>query len=173
MPDDRTPIPGRVPGVEEKKKSALPKWAVVLIVVVSCLLTCPCIAAVGVPAFVTYVKRSKTAEARANLELLRARYVATCEAGAEVREAGPLPEAPGSYRQDPGFQADAAFRALGFAPAVPVYYAYGIRAFPNSAALELYAEGDLDDDGVRSRFSIGCVDGCVCVDTIDVTNELE
>ncbi len=135
-------------------------------------------AAIAIPAFINYVKRSKTAEASSNV-MVMARgaesYCSTERLGDSsmypTSPGGPLPTRPGSMKQTASFSADATFSALGFGPPDPVYYSYS--AVPDArGGLRLTANGDLDDDGVLSTFESYCDSSCRC-SPVNVVNELE
>src|SRR5580765_8236815 len=70
------------------------------------LLSIPCVgvlAAIAIPAFVNYTRRSKTAEARANVAALRSGVESACAtAGGTLPDAlGPTLASPGAQRQLP------------------------------------------------------------------------
>jgi type IV pilus assembly protein PilA len=76
-----------------------------------------------------------------------------------------LPAVPGPQKQRVDFETDATFAALGFSVADPVYYGYQVRArggmgdpatcmLTAGAAYTFSATGDLDGDGVLSRFEL-------------------
>lgn len=137
------------------------------------------VAAVAIPAFVNYVRRSKTIEARANVNAI-ARGVAT--AGTETGTLPPaLPttpaSAPGPERQT--WPADAApgWDAIGFHPYEGLYYVYEYAPGADGRSFVVRARGDLDGDGVESTFEVTgelAADGTVTVSReLIVTNELE
>ena len=130
--------------------------------------------AVFVPTFIRHVHTSKTAEASeqlAELHRLSAAYYVARHAGADghVRQhclplsAGPAPATPTSDPVAVDFAAAttpgvASWRALGFAPADPTRFRYTLTTTVDGCELAategvtFVAEGDLDGDGVRSRF---------------------
>lgn len=133
------------------------------------------VAAIAIPAFINYVKRSKTAEAEANVRALMHGAESYCDdamnGGYPSAPAGPLPARPSSMKQIAPFASEPAFSALGFTPSDPVYYSYS--AVPDGAGgLTLSANGDLDDDGVLSTFESQCDPSCRC-SPIFIANELE
>ena len=134
------------------------------------------LAAIAIPAFINYVKRSKTSEASTNIMILARGAESYCNDGLNggypVAPAGPLPAGiPGSVKVTAPFASEPTFSALGFAPADPVYYSYS--AVPDGAGgLKLIANGDLDDDGVLSTFESHCDPSCRC-SPVHVVNELE
>ena len=134
------------------------------------------LAAIAIPAFVNYVKRSKTSEAGANLKSLfqgAAAYYDSenwgqgmvtvggtaaasthCTVGNAVQDG-----APGNAKRviDWGTETNAAeFAALNFAPADPIYFDYNVTADPAATACgnlandntvySFIANGDLDGD---------------------------
>lgn len=134
------------------------------------------LAAIGIPAFMNYIKKSKSMEARQNLSAL-GRLVeqecATQNGYAGIAPAGPVPPTPPASSQATGaFGSDPGFSRVGFAPN-PVVYSYAIR--PNAAGgVDLVAQGDLDGDGVRSTFTVACDAGCRCDDSaMRISDELE
>ena len=131
------------------------------------------LAALAIPAFVTYVRRAKSAEAPQNLNLLfksaAAYYNAqrndkglpAANSGACVVEASdPEPATPGAIKQP--FTPAGSFSALAFKVADFVYYSYKIdsdgAACGNLASdSEIYtftANGDLDGDSTLSTFEL-------------------
>lgn len=128
------------------------------------------LAAIAIPAFVGYIRRSKTAEATQNLGVffkLAASYMAQeyaergtamltgtyCSVGSDA-----LTPSPTSEKQQ--FSAAANARALGFAIADHVYFGYGLVGTNQcgwNASADVYtffAQGDLDRDGTRSTFEL-------------------
>lgn len=143
----------------------------------ACAIVCivGVVLAVVVPTFVRHVHTSKTAEASeqlAELHRLSAAYYAGRHAGADghVRQhclplsAGPAPAMPTSDPVAVDFAGAAtpgaaSWRALGFAPADPTRFRYtltttvdGCEVAATTQGVTFVAEGDLDGDGVRSRF---------------------
>ena len=141
------------------------------------------VAAIAIPAFIKYVKRSKTSEASSNVMVLARGAESYCsneqlgvnptqaQSRYPATPAGPLPARPSSMKQTAAFGSDPTFSALGFGPPDPVYYSYS--AVPDaSGGLRLTANGDLDDDGVLSTFESYCDSTCRC-SPVNVVNELE
>jgi type IV pilus assembly protein PilA len=142
------------------------------------------LAAIAIPAFINYVKRSKTSEAGANLKSLFQGAAAYYEAenwGQGMVTAGGTAAAsthctvssaaqsgnPGAEKRivDWSSETDAAsFTALNFAPADPIYFDYNVTANPAATACgkaasqtSVYtftANGDLDGDTTLSTFSL-------------------
>lgn len=135
------------------------------------------LAAVAIPAFINYVKRSKTSEVANNLKLLfegaqtyyqqerwmqgvvtgAAAGMTNCTVGAETAS-----NMPGQNKSVVTWGAMSSFRALDFAPADPLYYQYAIMGSMDScggapATTRVYtfsAAGDLDGDGTTSNFEV-------------------
>ena len=132
------------------------------------------LAALAIPAFIGYVRRSKTAEATGNLnemfkasasyynmertsQSLTATTVGACTIGNQVRS----PEPPMQAKQK--FGASSGFVALGFSIADYVYYGYALQTgsagicgetTADTTIYTLYANGDLDDDETFSTFEL-------------------
>ncbi len=150
----------------EKKRNRT--MILVLVVLGVAAVSVPCIgvtAAVAIPSFIQYVRRSKVAEAEANLGAIHraaeAYYLAEhatstgelqtgCAVGSAV-----TPNVPGSTPRavDPWPES---FVALGFTPADPLRYRYEIVGDgrcghgPSESIYSFRAIGDLDDDGITS-----------------------
>ena len=140
------------------------------------------LAAIAIPAFINYVKRSKTAEASANLKTMfqgAASYYeqenwtggvpavntvaaasSHCTIGTTTPNNAPT-DAKRIIQWD--LEANAAeYQAMGFAPADGLYFAYGLISTPAASACgslpnltTLYtfrAQGDLDGDTTLSSF---------------------
>lgn len=167
----------------EKERASLArqgKWVWVLLLPVVCVgsyCVCGGAAAIAIPGFLDYTRRSKAAEAMANLATLARSMESWCEGvGSAPRgfppSAGPIPAIPLEQRQE--FVAEGSFIALGFT-ADPVYYSYSI-VTPDSEHSSIIAAGDLDGDGVFSRYVVSCaVDAgaCHCDSTPVIHDELE
>lgn len=168
-------------------------WVLIVVgvAVVGCAVT-GILAAIAIPAFVGYVRRAKTAEARSNLRSLRVTVETYCGSESVVPggglagrvaanglppAAGPVPPTPGTEKQAAAelFAADPGFSAIHFSLPDPLYYSYAIE--PDGAdAVRLVARGDLDGDGTQSVFQIRCTrttDGCTCDPTPQVEQENE
>jgi prepilin-type N-terminal cleavage/methylation domain-containing protein len=140
------------------------------------------LAAVAIPAFTRYVKRSKTSEAAGNIAKVYQGQL-TYYQGALERGFSSFVNAntltPGA---DPGsakfaanialWNSSTAWTAIGFSLDSAHYYAY---ACPGSTAVTAYAIGDLDGDNTNSTYerqgsiSGGEVQGA----NIGITSELE
>jgi type II secretory pathway pseudopilin PulG len=134
-------------------------------------------AAIAVPAFVTYVRRAKAAEATANVQVLATGVQAAYAQSRALPESlPPLPAgAPSDQKRDwPAGGAAAGYAALGFNPA-PVYFTYVYERGADGQSFVVRAVGDLDADGVQSIFSLeGRVEGdSVVVSSVQAENETE
>ncbi len=133
------------------------------------------LAAVAIPAFVGYVRRSKTSEATGNLNSLfkgAAAYynqertgqgiTATGSGNCTVATIALTPSNPGADKQQVNFTSTAGFAALGFAVADYVYFGYAVTSGGASCAntasdTTIYtfsAQGDLDGDNTNSTFEL-------------------
>jgi len=142
------------------------------------------LAAIAIPAFINYVKRSKTSEAGANLKSMFQGAAAYYEAenwqqgvvtaGGTVAASTHCTISSAAQSTTPsdakqiinwGAEANAAeFKAINFAPADPLYFDYNVTASPAATAcggtagrVTVYtftANGDLDGDGSQSTFSL-------------------
>lgn len=158
-----------------KKKAGFTLLELMIVVAILGIL-----AAVAIPAFMTYIRRSKTAEANTNVEKLftaAATYfgkqitdgpgvLANVLSQSTVAAIPPNPAIPTSNKQQLDFTvwnpADNTHptTALGFTIADPVYYSYfstsagaatGVGVTPGQYTF--YARGDLDGDADTSLFS--------------------
>ena len=141
------------------------------------------LAAIAIPAFINYVKRSKTSEAANNLKSMFEGAATYYDAenwtggvpapGATVTgvshctiDSAEMDVEPSSAKNIPlwsGESNNRMFQAMNFAPADGLYFQYGLTAAaasacgftPNTATLyTFYANGDLDDDNVESTFRL-------------------
>jgi type II secretory pathway pseudopilin PulG len=149
------------------------KRSVALIVGIAlAALSVPCIgglAAIAIPSFTGYLRRSKTAEATGHLTTLfqgAAAYYAeehpmpdgTVLTGCTV-DSAITPNAPSSTKSALG-TLPPSFDALGFYAADPVYYQYEIVSAggcghpPSTPLYSFRAHGDLDGDGEQSLFEL-------------------
>jgi type IV pilus assembly protein PilA len=128
------------------------------------------LAAVAIPAFLRYIKRSKTTEAMQNIGLLFRGAVSYFEAEHLSRAGDPLPrQFPSNVGPTPALsmlvdgQKMAAnssawnaeqWQALSFALGDPHYFAYQFvtASTGNAAEFSARAHGDLDGDGTYSTF---------------------
>ncbi len=126
------------------------------------------LAAIAIPAFIKYIRNSKTSEAKENLAYIF-RESTTYFAGERVQRGmggadvppqfpsgdGPTPAAPGAgVKTSGGDWTTETWQALKFSLADPHYFAYTyVSAGTSSAsAFTARAEGDLDGDGIQSLF---------------------
>ena len=114
------------------------------------------LAAIAIPAFMGYMARAKTSEARSNLMSIHSALAASV-ADQGLTEAPRIARTPGEVGcgktlvdwsgGDPGWA------TIGFGPPDPLYYAYEVEPLPGGAYV-IRATGDLDCDGTYSRFEL-------------------
>jgi type II secretory pathway pseudopilin PulG len=102
--------------------------------------------------------------------------------------AGPTPEKPSPAPvtvdfADPSTPGSGTWRAIGYAPGTPIRYRYTLApehsgcdidsSEPDSPGLRVRAEGDLDGDGVLSRFerTANIVDGSLVLDPLLIVRD--
>src|SRR5690349_14306663 len=104
------------------------------------------VAAISIPAFIGYVRRSKTSEAHTNVRAIATAEASYCtEHGNYLFPAGPLPATAGPEKQAVDFDTDPTFHSLGVSFPDPVYYSYSV--LPQGAGeIVVTAHGDLDGD---------------------------
>ncbi len=138
------------------------------------------LAAIAIPAFINYVKRSKTSEATSNLKTMFTGATAYYERenwtqGVVTSGAGQAgvhcvvsdsvsPNSAGDYKSIVDWSSVASYGEIGFSPADPVYYEYHITVGPsdgvcgntanNSSVYTFTANGDLDGDNTESTFQM-------------------
>jgi hypothetical protein len=142
------------------------------------------LAAVAIPAFTRYVKRSKTAEAVANVRTIAGALESELNAMPPARRRtarlAALPAMPpgapsaSKYPADESRWTASPWRRVGFSIAAAHYYQY--RVDVDGRCYVAVAEGDLDGDGARSSFSQRVcpgADGTYTVGELQIQNELE
>jgi hypothetical protein len=146
------------------------------------ILATPCVGFVAIAAFSAYTQSTvgnRLAEASATVPVLANAVTHYCQRMHDPG-ASPFPDAMGPTLTTPGSAAqmptvDPRWHTLEFGPNRPQYYAYSIER-PDASSLRVLAEGDLDDDGVRSRYEVACTavgpQACTCGELV-VTNEYE
>ena len=168
----------------EPAKRTKPIWYLVGCVGLAILMV-PCIgvvAAIAIPAFVNYARRAKTVEARTNVATIARGVETFCTAdhvGPTGAVTNALPAALAPTLRSPAAEPqiatlDPGWASLGFSPGEPLRYAYSIER-PSPTTAVVVAEGDLNGNGVRSRFESTCTlagTSCSCT-PVSVINELE
>lgn len=104
----------------------------------------------GLPAYTRYLRQAQVAEARTNLSFLQE----SVERWGGPLELGPTPPLETLGGRARPFEGDPRWAALGFSPPVPVRYSYSARIDRVAGTVRIEAIGDLDEDGVRSSFSL-------------------
>jgi type IV pilus assembly protein PilA len=149
-----------------KKKSG---FTLIELMVVVCILGI--LSAIAIPAFVGYIRRSKTAEATGNLNLMfksAASYMAAERTSRGVTSStvtyctvGSDPVKPTPHAIKQKFTAGSNLIALGFSIADHVYFGYGMTGSAKCGwtanQMQVYtfvAQGDLDGDGTKSTFEL-------------------
>lgn len=130
-------------------------------------------AAVALPTFMNYKRRSRTAEVPDKLKTMyihgtayytghRATGLMSMVGACTVQPtAGTIPAVPMADPQPGNFSADLTFRALGLPSIENLYYGYGVDSIGDmcantggNALYTFYAVGDLDEDMTTSRFEL-------------------
>ena len=161
-------------------KRALAGFTLVELMIVVVILGI--LAAVAIPAFTRYVKRSKTSEASGNIAKIYQGEVAYFQQSSENSVAS-FVTASGTPSGTPSaskfaavplsFTSDANWAAIGFSLDGPCYYQYSTAA--NASAFTASAVGNLDGDGTNSTFARAAAlnAGEIQGGQIAITEELE
>lgn len=140
------------------------------------------LAAIAIPAFTRYVKRSKTSEATGNItkiyqgevsyfsqssEQSIASFVSAVATPVAAPSASKYPAQPTAFTNDSGWS------AIGFSVDSPLYYQYSATA--TASNFNAIAAGNIDGDGTNSSFSRAASlnSGEIQGSQIVITNELE
>ncbi len=158
-----------------QKKSGAGMWVIVIVVGVFVLVAVVgVVAALGIFGLRSYIANAKEAEARNTLGQIAkdatAAYArdgklcpsASSPVPATVPHAAKYQSGPGEWQVDKA--AHAGFACLHFSMTDPQYYQYEYTATPTGFAV--IARGDLDGDGVQSRFEL---DGHLSGGTLSVS----
>ena len=158
--------------INMKKKDGFTLIELMIVVVIIGVL-----AALAIPAFIQYVRRSKTSEVGPNLKAMfegavtyyqLERTNARGTGGASVTNCTVAAAAsaitPGANKQDAAVAGNPSFNGINARFPDPVYYRYQINGSANAcgvvgaaAGVNIYtfaAEGDLDGDTMRSSFEL-------------------
>jgi type IV pilus assembly protein PilA len=101
---------------------------------------------VAIPLFLNYQLRSKSAEAKTNLGVIKVLEQARfSERGAYISVAPEPPVIPG--RSAVAFNAAGGFFPLGFEPEGQVYFSYGVAVTDDGVGFTTDAAADIDGDG--------------------------
>lgn len=124
-----------------------------------CFLAVPVIgilAAIAIPQFINYVKRSKTSEATTQVKVIHAHLATRYQETSQLPESTPWTPAssPGSEKYAPSAAYwTGAWGEIGYRINDPHFYRYRfVKIDETSGRVE--AQGDLDDDGELSLFSV-------------------
>lgn len=165
-----------------KRPSSFLKAGFTLVELMIVVVILGILAAVAIPAFTRYIKRSKTSEATGNLSkiyqgelsyyhnasahLPLASFIAASANPAAAPSSGKY-AVNGAAWNAPGW------REIGFMLNTPHYYQYSATA--DTHAFTAVAEGDLDGDSSRAAFArIGTVvQGEIQATPLQITDELE
>ena len=162
---------------QQRVQSAFTLVELMIVVVILGIL-----AAVAIPAFTRYVKRSKTAEGTMNVAKIAQAEIVYFQSSSErstasFASAGPTPSAAptaSKYAAQPtAFTGDSNWTTIGFSIDGPFYYQYVTTG--TTTAFTAQANGDIDGDTVLSTFRRTCTvsAGETQQSQIIITNELE
>jgi type IV pilus assembly protein PilA len=140
------------------------------------------LAAVAIPAFTRYVKRSKTSEATGNIAKIYQGETAYFNQSSEQSTASfataattpaGAPSASKFPAQPTNFTSNSGWSAIGFSVDAPLYYQY--TATGTASTFTASANGDIDGDTILSTFSRSAAlnAGEIQGGQISITNELE
>jgi len=128
------------------------------------------LAAVALPAFIAYIRSSKTSEAVSNVRKIydgEVSYYMTLHANRSGEQleshfvtCDPTPATPGIQKAAGNWEVPS-WRAILFSQDGPVYYSYSVDTdgTGTSSSFTARAEGDLDGDSVLSLFErVGAID---------------
>jgi hypothetical protein len=155
--------------------------AAIVIAVVATPIALGMETAVAIPAFLHYIRQTKTAEAHEQVSRLCQSVGSYFDQSHRLPDPAPLtPAVPCSTYADgrcppaPGEWGTPAWQALGFSMTEPHYYQYEL--LTDGTSFTAHALGDLDADGMRSTFEChGQVVGGVLQrdPTVTATDEIE
>ncbi len=118
------------------------------------------LAAVAIPAFTRYVKRSKTSEATGNISKIYQGEVSYFNQASEqsvasfasaVATPSSTPTASKFPAQPTAFTGNSGWSAIGFSVDSPLYYAYSATA--SATSFSSVATGNIDGDNINSSFT--------------------
>lgn len=150
-------------GAPKKSRTGLIIAIAVLVLSVPC---CGVLAAVAIPAFIGYTRRSKTAEVEDNLRNIymgaatyyqQERFVpgtVTPITSQLPAAAPPTPPTPGCGTKQIGHFSHPSWIALGFTPMDPLYYSYEWIPGGDGRTFVIRATGDLDCDSLYSIYEL-------------------
>jgi prepilin-type N-terminal cleavage/methylation domain-containing protein len=164
------------------------RWGFTLVELMIVVVILGILAAIAIPSFNRYTKRSKTSEALGNIRAIYQGQMTYFQRSLE-HGTGPRFASAANYtpNNNPGsskyparptiWTSDPQWTAIGFSIDVPHYYAYASYTSGTGEGAYFYSRaiGDLDNDDNQSTFSITgtVVNGEIRRDQIIVTRELE
>ncbi len=117
------------------------------------------LAAIAIPNFRNYQMKAKTAEAKTNIGAIRTSQEAYKAENDVYIVCAPNANA-GLLGTKVAWVTNAAYTAIGYAPAGNVYYAYSVNSAGTFQEMAIDAQGDLDDDNAAAFFTMSS-DGVV------------